>query len=124
MGIVHHSNYYAWFEVGRTEFFQYTGLSYGELENQGILFPLIQSSCIYKEGAKYQDELIIRTWIQEVRGAKIVFCYEVIRDKDQKIISEGRTVHACVNRDIKPINLKKVNNVLWENLQQLSKDGN
>ncbi|WHH60465.1 thioesterase family protein [Petroclostridium sp. X23] len=120
MGIVHHSNYYPWFEVGRTEFFEQTGLPYAEIEQQGVLFPLIKSSCTYKEGAKYQDELTIKTWIQELSGAKGTFQYEVVRDRDGKIIAEGKTVHAFVNKAFRPINLKKVNPILWGRLQSLS----
>jgi acyl-CoA thioester hydrolase len=119
MGIVHHSNYYSWFEVGRTEFFEQTGMSYGDIERQGILFPLIESGCIYKEGAKYQDELTIRTWIQELGNVRVTFCYEVIRDRDHKLLATGKTVHAFVNREFKPINLKKINKDLWEKLKVL-----
>ncbi|MDK2799734.1 MAG: acyl-CoA thioester hydrolase [Clostridiales bacterium] len=119
MGIVHHSNYFAWFEVGRTEFFEETGLSYREIEEQGIFFPLIESACQYKEGAKYQDEIIIKTWIQALGGVRATFYYEVIREKDYKTLATGKTVHAFVNRAFKPINLKKVNPKVWEKLEYL-----
>ena len=124
MGIVHHSNYYAWFEVGRTEFFSHTGMTYGQLEKQGILFPLIESSCVYKEGARYEDQLIIRTWIHELKGARVIFNYEVVRDKDGKVLAKGQTVHAFVNKDFKPINIKKENKMVWNRLYELSVESN
>lgn len=119
MGIVHHSNYYPWFEVGRTEFFAQSGMSYGDIEQQGILFPLIESGCVYKEGARYEDELTIRTWIVQLGGVKVTFGYEVIRDRDSKKLATGKTVHAFVNQDFKPVNIKKANKVVWEKMESL-----
>jgi len=119
MGIVHHSRYYPWFEEGRTEFILQTGITYGELERQGILLPVIETGCIYKAGAKYEDNLTVRTWIQELKGARITFFYEVIRDADHKLLAQGKTVHAFVNKNFKPINMKKVNGELWDKLLAL-----
>ncbi|NLY44195.1 MAG: acyl-CoA thioesterase [Clostridiaceae bacterium] len=119
MGIVHHSNYYVWFEVGRTEFFNQTGMSYGNIEKQGILLPLIESSCSYKEPARYEDEIIVRTWIEKLGAVRITFCYEIIREKDGKLLASGKTVHAFVNADLKPVNLKKVNESVFETLEKL-----
>ena len=121
MGIVHHSNYYAWFEVGRTEFFAYTGMSYRKLEEEGLFFP-IESQCIYKEAAKYEDELTIRTFIHELKGARITFNYDVIRNLDGKLLATGKTVHAFVNPQFKPINLKKFHPKVWVLLNDLFKD--
>ncbi|MCG8501553.1 MAG: acyl-CoA thioesterase [Firmicutes bacterium] len=119
MGIAHHSNYYHWFEVGRTEFIGQIGMTYGEMEQAGVLLPLIESACTYKQGAKYEDELIIRTSIAQLTGARITFGYEVLREKDQKCLAMGKTVHAFVNGDFRPINLKKVNKTIWAGLESV-----
>lgn len=121
MGIVHHSNYYAWFEVGRTEFISASGMNYREMEKQGVLLPLVESSCKYIQGAKYEDVLTIKTWIEELNGAKVVFNYHVIREEDNKVLAKGSTTHAFVNKDFKIINLKKKNGDVWELLEELTR---
>ncbi|GFZ34492.1 thioesterase [Clostridium zeae] len=119
MGIVHHSNYYAWFEVGRTEFIKESGISYSDMESNGIMMPLVESNCRYMVGAKYEDEVTIKTWVEELNGAKVVFSYEVIRDADKITLAKGKTVHAFVNKDFKIINLKKNNIEIWNKIQGL-----
>ncbi|GKU27660.1 acyl-CoA thioesterase [Clostridium folliculivorans] len=119
MGIVHHSNYYAWFEVGRTEFIKESGISYSDMENNGIMMPLVESSCRYMVGAKYEDEVTIKTWVEELNGAKVVFSYEVIRDDDNITLARGKTIHAFVNKDFKIINLKKNNLDIWDRIHGL-----
>lgn len=121
MGIVHHSNYYAYFEVGRGDFIEETGISYSEMENQGIMLPLVESQCKYIEGAKYEDELIIETWIEEFTGAKLVFNYNVIRKLDNRIIAKGKTVHPFVNNDFKIVNLKKAKPEMWAKIEVLNR---
>ena len=119
MGIVHHSNYYPWFEVGRTEFIKEIGMSYSDMEAQDVMLPLVESSCKYIIGAKYEDDLTIETWIKELTGAKVIFNYHVVRDTDKKIIAKGSTTHAFVNKEFRVMNLKKKNNDMWEKLNKL-----
>lgn len=121
MGIVHHSNYYAWYEVGRTEFLIQYGFSYKNMEACGVMNPVLESNCKYIEGAKYEDDLIIQTWIEELNGAKIIFGYNVVREEDKKIIAKGSTKHAFVNNDFKIINIKKKNPDVWEVFERIFK---
>lgn len=119
MGIVHHSNYYPWFEVGRTEFIKITGMSYSDMETENVMLPLVESSCKYIIGAKYEDELTIQTWIEELTGAKVIFNYQVVRDADSKVIAKGSTTHAFVNKEFRVMNLKKKNYDMWDKLNIL-----
>ena len=119
MGIVHHSHYYAWFEVGRTDFIKYCGMGYGDMEAAKVMMPLIESHCKYIEGAKYEDEITIKTSIESMNGAKVIFNYSAIRDFDKKILAKGCTVHAFVNEQFKIINIKKKRPEIWEKLQML-----
>jgi acyl-CoA thioester hydrolase len=119
MGIVHHSNYYAWFEVGRTEFIKESGMTYRQMEEENIMIPLVESKCKYIIGAKYEDELTVKTRIEELNGAKVIFSYEVVRDEDSAVLAKGSTVHAFVNKSFKIINLKKINPDVWQRIQQL-----
>ncbi|MFA6807834.1 MAG: thioesterase family protein [Eubacteriales bacterium] len=119
MGIVHHSNYYSWFEVGRGEFITESGFTYQDLECQGMMLPIIESSCKYIEGAKYPEELVIETFIASLNGIKIIFNYNVVRKSDSKIIATGSTTHVFVNDDFQIINIKKKKPELWAMLDNI-----
>lgn len=119
MGIVHHSNYLIYFEAGRTEFITKCGMSYSQMEEAGIMLPLVESNCKYIQGAKYEDELIIKTWIKELTPVKVEFNYSIIRKKDQKELAKGSTLHAFVSNDFKIINLKKKHPEILEKLKSL-----
>ncbi|SHJ44633.1 acyl-CoA thioester hydrolase [Geosporobacter subterraneus DSM 17957] len=118
MGVVYHGNYYTWFEVGRAEFFRSLGYTYKKLEKEGIIMPVIESQCFYRDPAKYDDELMIRTRIKKLKGVRLEFAYQIIRRVDEEILAEGKTVHAFVDRQLKPVNFKKVNPSMWKLLQE------
>lgn len=105
MAVVYHSNYLVWFEIGRTEFFRELGLDYKIMEAEDILVPIVDVRCSYKSPALYDDELIIKTKIVEVKSVKVKFEYEIIRDKS--ILATGYSVHAFTSKDFKIINLRK-----------------
>lgn len=117
MGIVHHSRYYPWFEVGRTEMFEALGYSYRRMEEEGLLLPLVESHCKYIKGAKYSDVLIISTRIESFNGVKIVFAYDVYKKDDNVLIAKGSTVHAVVDSQFRLVNVKKSNPKLYELIQ-------
>lgn len=118
MGIIYHANYFNWFEVGRTEFFRNLGYDYKKLEEIGILLPVIDVGCKYKISAKYDDEIIIETWIEKMKGVRIEYNYNIIRKKDGILLAEGQTTHAFVDNYLKPVNFKKKHNDLWKKLYQ------
>lgn len=107
MGIVHHSCYPIWFEAGRTDFIRQMGMTYTEIENSGVLLPLIELGCSFKGFAKYEDEIIVKTWIKEHNGIRLTFHYEVCKNGYDEAITSGDTIHAWVNKSFKPVNLKK-----------------
>ena len=107
MGIVHHSCYPIWFEAGRTDLIRKMGLPYSEIEKSGILLPLIELRCLYKGFARYEDEITVKTSVKQHNGIKITFYYEVFRSGCVEAITSGETVHVWVNRDFKPVNIKK-----------------
>ncbi len=114
MGIVHHSVYPVWFEAGRTEFIKIAGMSYSEIEERGLLLPLISLQCIYKGFSKYEDKIIVETFIKDIAAVRIIFGYEVSKNGDGKVITEGETSHAWTNKNLKPVNLKKAEPGLYE----------
>jgi len=117
MGIVYHANYFTWFEVGRSEFFNSLGYTYKKLEEEGIILPVIDVNCQYIQPAKYFDEVIIRTYIESLKGVRITFKYEVIRREDKVLLATGKTNHAFVDKSLKPVKIKRVNPKVWELLE-------
>ena len=123
MGIVHHSNYYAWFEVGRTEFITQIGMTYKQMEEANVMLPVVESSCKYIQGAKYEDIIIIETFMHELSGAKVIFNYNIIRESDEKILAKGSTTHAFVNDKFRVVNLKKASPDIWSRFEKLFRSG-
>lgn len=122
MGIVYHSNYYPWFEIGRGEYIIKSGITYKNMEEQGIMMPLVETYCKYIEGAKYDDSIIIETSIKELSPVKVIFNYNVIREEDNKILAHGYTTQTFINSNFKIINLKRSHPEIWEKLYALYED--
>lgn len=97
MGVVYYSNYFVWFEVGRTDLLRSAGWSYREMETDGYTLPVIDAQCAYRESAKYDDEIEVRTTGSMVSPVRIQFSYEVVRSADQKTLATGSTVHATID---------------------------
>ena len=94
MGIVHHSNYYVWFELGRSDYCRNRGFSYLEMEEEdNLLMVVAESQCRYKSPAFYEDVLIIKTRIEEIRSRSLTFEYEVERAADQTRLATAKTKH-------------------------------
>jgi len=105
MGVAWHGSYFAWFEVGRTDLLRNAGWTYREMEAGGVSLPVIEAHCDYKQAAKYDDELEIRTAGTLVSPVRVAFSYEVIRPADSLTVATGRTVHAAVDRSGRPCKL-------------------
>lgn len=99
MGVVYHANYLIWFEIGRTEFCRARGFSYRDMEeNDDAAFLVVaESYCRYKAAAYYDDELLVRTHITELRRRSLRFGYEIVRISDGKVIAEGETGHVVTD---------------------------
>ena len=109
MGIVHHSNYYVYFEAAREDFIGGVGMEYAEMEQMGIMMPIMETRCKYKEGAKYGDILLIETSLKELSPVKVLLTYNIKRKNDQKLLAKGETVQAFVDKEkFKIINLKRI----------------
>src|ERR1700716_4332092 len=98
MGIVYYANYLVWFEIGRTEFCRARGFSYKDMEENDDAFLVVaESYCRYKAPAFYDDELLIRTHITELRRRSLLFGYENLRVSDDVVIAEGETGHVVMD---------------------------
>jgi len=102
MGVVYHSNYVIWFEVGRVELLRQLGFTYREMESgDGILLAVADLRCRFKQPARYDDLLLVRTRLLNVRGPLIHFGYEILRDEDGTLLAEGETTHLVLDKEMK-----------------------
>ena len=94
MGVVYHANHFIWFEVGRVEFLRQLGFSYKDMEQQDDCFiAVVDARCRYKAPALYDDEVIVRTRLKNIRESVIHFGYELVRVSDGAVLAEGETTH-------------------------------
>lgn len=108
MGIVHHSNYLQWFEIGRTKFIEQLGFTYFEMEENGVLIPVTDAYMSYKKPAKYGQKVYVETTLREYKGARITFDY-TIKSSEGEVLVTGYTKHGLVGKDLKPVRLRNVN---------------
>jgi len=105
MGIVHHSNYVRYFEMGRTQMMRDWGLPYSELEQQGFRMPIISVECRYFHPARFDELLTIRTTISGQVMARIRFEYEIVNEAGKQVCTgatELAFVDAASNRPCRP----------------------
>ena len=105
MGVAYYANYFVWFEVGRCDLLRSLGRTYRDLESEGVMLPVIEAHCEFRESARYDDELTIETCGSLLSKARIEFSYEIVRSSDRIQLATGRTVHASVNLSGRPLRL-------------------
>jgi len=96
-GAVHHSRYWVYFEIGRTELLRAQGVDYRDLEDQGVLFVMAKCSARYLAAARYDDVLTLSTRITRTGRARIDHAYELKRRSDGLLIATAETTLACVD---------------------------
>lgn len=107
MGVIHHSNYIRWFEEARLHFLEQIDLSYHKLESTGILIPVLGASCEYKSSVHFNDKVLILPKITYFNGFKMTVKYQILNSLDHKLNAYGETRHCFLNKEFKPINMKK-----------------
>jgi acyl-CoA thioester hydrolase len=102
MGVVYHANYFIWFEVGRVELLRQMGFSYRDMEqNDSCFIAVVDARCRYKAPARYDDEVMVRTHLKNVRESLGHFGYELIRASDGVLLAEGETTHIVTDAEMK-----------------------
>lgn len=96
-GAVHHSRYWVYFEMGRTELLRAQGIDYRDLEDQGVFFVMAKCSAAYRAAARYDDILALSTHITRTGRARIDHGYELKRKSDGILIATAETTLACVD---------------------------
>lgn len=119
MKVVHHANYYIYFESAREDFIEKFGIRYKDMEDSGVMMPLVETQCKYIDAAKYGDNLMIETEYDEITPIKVGLKYTVKRESDNKLIATGKTLQTFVDSaTFKIINLKKAHPEMWKKLSK------
>ncbi len=94
MGVVYHTNFLIWFEVGRVEFLRQLGFTYRDMEcEDGCYIAVVDARCRYKVPARYDDQILVRTFFKNLRSSLIHFGYEILREPEMTLLAEGETTH-------------------------------
>ncbi|MBB6452804.1 acyl-CoA thioester hydrolase [Salirhabdus euzebyi] len=107
MGVVYHANYLVWFEIGRTDFIEALGFQYHELEEQGIVSPVLDANVQFKSPIRYGQKAYVKTWVDQYDGLKVTYGYEIVNGKGETAVT-GKTTHVCVTKDrFRPVSTRK-----------------
>jgi len=98
MGALHHSRYWVYFEMGRTELLRAAGVAYRDLEAQGVFFVVARCSAKFQAPARYDDLLVLTTRVANMGQVKIDHIYELRRKSDGWLLATAETTLACVDR--------------------------
>jgi acyl-CoA thioester hydrolase len=100
MGVVYHANFLVWMEIGRTDYCRMCGFRYAEMEQEaGARLAVTSVQCRYLAPARYDDDILIRTWVSDLRSRQVIFHYTIHQVNTQHLIAEGETIHTVTNQD-------------------------
>lgn len=102
MGRAHHRHYLVWCELGRTALMREHGVSYAELEREGVLLPVARVEIEYRAPVFYDEVVRIHTRVERVRSRSVVFDYRLTRDADEVTVARARITLASADRDGRP----------------------
>ena len=106
MGVVYYSNYLVWMEVGRVELCKACGFNYREMESEdGIYLAVAEANCRYRSPAKFDDEVVVKTWIERAATRGVTFAYEIRIAGTDRQLATGYTRHVFVSREMRPTHL-------------------
>ena len=102
MGVVYHSNHFVWFEIGRVELLRQLGFSYRDMESKdGRFIAVAEAKCRYRAPVRYDEEIVVRTEMLNVRDSVVHFGYELRRLDDGTLLAEGETTHIVTDAEMK-----------------------
>ena len=102
MGVVYYANYLVWMEVGRVDYCKAAGFNYRDMEiEDGVMLAVAEARCRYAFPARFDDDVVIRTWIADANSRMVTFGYEMILARGGKKVAAGETRHIFCNRELK-----------------------
>jgi acyl-CoA thioester hydrolase len=106
MGVVYHANYLVWMEVGRVAYCKARGFEYKQMELQdGVFLAVAEAHCRYASPARFDEEVVIRTWVAEANPRMVRFAYEMLLAEGGRKLATGETKHIFLGRNLRPCRL-------------------
>jgi acyl-CoA thioester hydrolase len=106
MGVVYYANYLVWMEVGRVELCTARGYSYRDMElGDGVLMAVAEAQCRYRAPARFDDEVIVKTWVEEANKRMATFGYEMRLAATDTVLATGFSKHVFVNRNMERVRM-------------------
>ena len=103
MGVVYYANYLVWMEVGRVEYCKACGFEYKQMElEDGVFLAVAEARCRYASPARFDEEVIIRTWVEDANPRMVRFAYEMRLFTNGRKLASGETKHIFLGRDLRP----------------------
>ena len=122
MGIVHHSNYIRWFEEARSDVLEKAGMGYDVMEAEGVISPVLEAHAVYRSMTRCGERVKIRMRIKAYNGIKLSIAYEVTDAATGELRCTGETAHCFLDRDGKPLSLKRKNPEMHKIFEQMMED--
>jgi acyl-CoA thioester hydrolase len=136
MKVVYHANYLNWFEIGRTEWVRHAGISYRDMEEQGLLLPVTHLEASFFQPAQYDDWVTVCTHMAEMSALRVRFQSRIVigdlsashgasllaEEPPGEMLVQGSTRHVWVNAAWKPVRLDRKSPAFYEKLKALSQE--
>ena len=120
MGIIHHSNYIRLFEEARLDLMDKSGINYADIEEMGIIIPVMSVDCKYLIPLYYNDNIEIHSCVTKFDGIKMELSYEIYKEGSKEACTKGHTGHCFLNKDMKPFRMKKLYPGLYSKLKEMA----
>jgi acyl-CoA thioester hydrolase len=102
MGIVHHASYIVYFEEGRSAYARARGASYADFERTGHFLVVAEVNARFIRPARYDQRLIVRTWVSELKSRGVRFAYEIVAEEGGEVLVTAATKHICITQEGRP----------------------
>ncbi len=119
MGITHHSNYIRWMEEARVDFLKRLGYPLTNLEELGLLSPVLDVECSYKKVTHFDDEVEINVCLTDFGPVRFSLSYEMRSAKTGEMVCTGSSRHCILDKDYKPVRLKRDYSEFYETMRGL-----
>lgn len=108
MGVVYHANYVVWLELGRTQLIEDLGVSYIQMEQDGIVSPVLDLQISYRKAMRYGEKALVKTWIETINPVRVIYGYEIWNEQGEVCIT-AKTTNILVRQDtFRPVSFKKL----------------
>jgi len=105
MGVVYHARYLVWLDIARTEHLRAGGLSYRDLEADGLRLAVSEVAVRYRRPARYDDPVRVRCWVREVASRRVDFGYVVEHAEESHLLATAFTSLLALDRSMSPTRL-------------------